>query len=78
MRWIKTVDDALAEARDADDHCCMQCTQDALTRLADEVERLRGIEARARRWLEPDRDANTATMYGRGCLDTAREILGEA
>ena len=49
----------------------------ALLALADEVERLRPMEKRARRWLLPDRAANRATMYGRGCLDTAREILGE-
>jgi hypothetical protein len=48
MSWIKTVDDALAEARDADDPCCVHCTQAALTVLADEVDRLRDLgEARS-------------------------------
>lgn len=53
----------------------VQDIEAVVTALVTEVERLRGMEARARRWLMPDRAANDATMYGRGCLDTAREIL---
>lgn len=75
MRWIETVEDALVEARDADDHCCMQCTNDALALLADEVERLRGIEARVTEWFEGT-DLTHPSVSEVAIHDTMADILG--
>lgn len=54
--WIKTLDDAITEARAVDDPCCADCTRTALTLLADEVERLRAMEARLRDDYYSDKD----------------------